>query len=137
MIGYDIFRILEKRTSSMIACVSVCLTNLTHTDIHRHTQTHTHRHTHRRTHTHRHTHTDTHSQTHTYTHARASIFTCASKSEYLPGPKYTMIFRISTISFATAVSGVANSRIGRTPFQTVRDLITAPKLYGDYLARNS
>ena len=38
---------------------------------------------------------------------------------------------------ACAVSGVANSRIGRTPFQTVRDLITAPKLYGDYLARNS
>ena len=36
---------------------------------------------------------------------------------------------------ACAVSGVANSRIGRTPFQTVRDLITAPKLYGDYLAR--
>ena len=57
MIGYDIFRILEKRTSSMIACVSACLTNLTHTDIHRHTQTHTQTHT----------HTDTHTQTHTHT----------------------------------------------------------------------
>ena len=108
----------------------VCVSHEPNT--HRHTQTHTDTHTH----THRHTHTDTHSQTHTHTHARASIFTCAPKSEDLPGPKYTMIFRISTIRFATAVSGVANSRIGRTPFQTVRDLITAPKLYGDYLARN-
>ena len=110
----------------------VCVSHEPNT--HRHTQTHTDTHTdtHTQTHTHRHTFTDTHA----HTRAREYIHACASKSEDLPGPKYTMIFRISTIRFATAVSGVANSRIGRTPFQTVRDLITAPKLYGDYLARN-
>ena len=69
MIGYDIFRILEKRTSSMIACVSACLTNLTHTDIHRHTQTHTQTHTHTDTHTQ--THTDTHTHRHTFTDTHA------------------------------------------------------------------